>query len=374
MTLTLAIQNLCCDRVRLAVTLVGVVFAVVLIAVQIGIFVGFGRTTSALIDHSGAAVWLAGKGTKNVDQAPPISERRLYQALAVPGVVDAKRFLTDFVLWQKPAGGIESILIVGFDPESGVGGPWNVVAGDVRQLKTPDTVMIDELYREQLGVSEIGQVVEINGRRARVVGFTRGIRSFSLSPYVFASFKTAQAYARMREDETKFILLKVAPGFSPDVIKRELAVRLPEVEVYTQDEFSRSTQIHWLFRTGAGLALLAAAVLGLAVGMVVVAQTLYATTVDHIKEFATLRAIGASNRYIHAVIIYQALVAAGVGYAIGILISFGIVRSAANAGPAILLPWQLALGLAVLTVMMCTTAGLISISRVTRLDPAMVFK
>jgi putative ABC transport system permease protein len=374
MTLTIALQNLFHDRVRLAVTLVGVVFSVVLIALQIGLFIGFAQTTSALVDKSGADIWIAGKGTKNVDQAAIISERRLYQALGTPGIVGGKRFITQFAMWQTPSGNRQPVLVVGFDPTTGLGGPWDVVEGDVGQLKAPDTVMIDELYRAQLGVTGLGQIIEINGRRARVVGFTRGIRSFTLSPYVFASLGTAQAYARLRDDETKFVLLQTAPGVNPASVRAEIAARIPEVDVYTRDEFSRATQIYWMLTTGAGLALLTAALLGIVVGVVVVAQTLYATTVDHLKEFATLRAIGASARYIQDIIIKQALISAIAGYAIGIAICFAIVRMAVEAGPAILLPWELAAFVALVTVLMCVAAGLISIRKVVRLDPAMVFK
>src|SRR5690606_1268979 len=150
--------------------------------------------------------------------------------------------------------------------------------------------------------------------------------------------------------------------------------RIPEVDVYTRQGFSRATQIYWMLTTGAGLALLTAALLGIAVGVVIVAQTLYATTVDHLKEFATLRAIGASGRYIKAIIIKQALISAIVGYVVGIGLCLAIVRLAVDAGPAILLPWELAVCVAILTTIMCVLAGLISIRKVVRLDPATVFK
>jgi putative ABC transport system permease protein len=374
MTLTIALQNLFHDRVRLIVTLVGVIFSVVLITIQIGLFIGFAKTTSAVIDHSGADIWIAGKGTRNVDQAAAFSERRLYQALGIDGVSSGKRFITHFAMWQRPGGDRQPVLVVGFDPESGLGGPWNVVAGDPLELKAPDTIFIDELYREQLGVERLGQVVEISGRRARVVGFTRGIRSFTLSPYVFGSLRTAQAFAGLGEDETKFVLLRVAANASAETVRGEIERRVPEVDVYTRAGFSRATQIYWMLTTGAGLALLTAALLGIVVGVVVVAQTLYATTVDHLKEFATLRAIGASSSYIKKIIIDQALISAVLGYAIGIAICIGVVGLAANAGPAIQLPWELAAVVAVLTGLMCIAAGLISIRKVVRLDPAAVFK
>src|SRR5690348_7039614 len=197
MSSVLALRNMVHDRVRLIVTLVGIVFAVVLIGVQLGLFIGFARTTSSLIDHAGADLWVMAPNTRNVDQAAAISERKMYQALAVPGVRDAAKLITEFTLFKRPDGGDETVIVVGFDTAKGMGAPWQIVAGDVRNLDYPGTVMIDERYREKLGIDHLGQVVEIGGRRAQVVGFTRGIRSFTQSPYVFASLRSALDYSRL---------------------------------------------------------------------------------------------------------------------------------------------------------------------------------
>ena len=370
----LAVRNLVHDPVRLIVTLIGVVFAVVLIDVQLGLFLGFARTTSALIDHSGADLWIMAPGTRNVDQSSAISERKLFQVLAMPGVREAAKEIAEFTILKKPDGGTETVIVIGFDPELGLGGPWNVVEGDVRNLRFAETVMIDELYREKLGVTHLGQLIEIGDRQARVVGFTRGIRSFTQSPYVFASHKTALEYSRIRLDQTKYVLVKLAESVDPQRMKAMLTAHLSDVEVMTTAEFSRLTQFYWMFTTGAGLALLIAALMGLVVGVVVVSQTLYATTVDHLAEFGTLRAIGASSRYIYGVITRQAILSAIAGYVLGLVASLAIARAAQDAGPAILLPPELGVGMLGLTIAMCVGAALISIKKVTRLDPSMVFK
>jgi putative ABC transport system permease protein len=374
MSSVLAVRNLVHDRVRLIVTLVGVVFAVVLIDVQLGLFLGFAKTTSAVIDHSGADLWIAAPGTRNIDQATAISERKLFQVLAVPGVRTASKEIVEFTELKRPDGGSETVLIVGFDPETGLGAPWNVVEGEVRNLRYAGTVMIDEFYREKLGITHLGQIVEISGKQVRIAGFTRGIRSFTQSPYVFASHKTALDLARIRPDQTKYVLAKLVEGSDPAAMRDNLRERLADVEVLTAAEFGRSTQIYWMFTTGAGLALLIAALLGLIVGVVVVGQTLYATTVDHLSEFGTLRAIGASNGYIYGVITRQAVLSALAGYALGLAASVAITRATRGGGPAILLPPELAVGMLALTLAMCVGAALISIKKVTRLDPSMVFK
>jgi putative ABC transport system permease protein len=266
------------------------------------------------------------------------------------------------------------VLVVGFDPDSGLGGPWNIVEGDVRNLRYPNTIAIDEFYRGKLGVTHLGQTVEISGRQARVVAFTRGIRSFTQSPYVFASTSTALDYSRIREDQTKYILVSVAEGADRNALRAALAANLADVAVLTTDEFSALTQHYWMFTTGAGLALLVAALMGFAVGAVVISQTLYATTVDHLAEFGTLRAIGASKRYLYGVIIRQAMLVAICGYILGLVLTLIIVRAAQDAGPAILLPHWVERGMFLLTEFMCVGAALISIRKVTRLDPGMVFK
>jgi len=370
----LALRNLVHDRVRLIVTLVGVVFAVVLINVEVGLFLGFADATSELVDHAGADLWIMPLDTRDVDQVQAISERKLYEALAVPGVRSAARLNVEFTDFKRPDGGMQSVVVVGFDPAMGLGAPWNVVEGDIRSLRFPGTIMIDDFYRDKLGVTHLGQIVEINGHRARVVGFTHGIRSFTQSPYVFASTTTALDYSRIRSDQTKYVLVSLLPGANIETVRAALKRVITDVDVRTRAEFSRMTQIYWLFSTGAGLALLVAAVMGLAVGIVVVSQTLYATTVDHLPEFGTLRAMGASRQYIYRVIVRQALLSAIVGYALGLLITLAIVYLAQDSGPAIVLPFWLASCMLVVTIAMCVIAAVISIRKVMLLDPGMVFK
>jgi putative ABC transport system permease protein len=235
-------------------------------------------------------------------------------------------------------------------------------------------VFVDEIYRDKLGIDRIGQVVEIRGRRARVAGFTRGIRAFTTSPYVFTTFKNAQDFTDLREDQTLYVLIKAAPCVEVATLRSQLLSRLTDVEVVTTAGFSRMTQVYWMFTTGAGIAVLLAALLGLIVGIVVVAQTIYATTVDHIREYGTLKAMGATNRYLYGVIVLQAVISAFIGYGMGMIVSVFVVRGSAEGGAAILLPPSMAAGMLGLTLVMCVAAAVVSINKVTRLDPAMVFK
>jgi len=195
---TLAWRNLVHDKVRLTVTVTGIVFAVVLIIVELGLFLGFTTATSSLIDRSRADLWITAPRVPYIEQGVPFSERKLATVLATPGVADAAKYITRFTQWKRPDGRQESVQVVGIDLRSGLGAPWNLVQGTLDDLRRPEAIFVDEIYREKLGVDRIGQTVEIRGRRARVAGFTRGIRAFTTSPYVFTTFKNALMWSATR--------------------------------------------------------------------------------------------------------------------------------------------------------------------------------
>ncbi len=370
----IARQNLFHDGVRLCVTLTGIVFAVVLITVEIGLFLGFTHTISAVIDNSGADVWVTSRGVKNFDIALPLKEHKYYQALSIPEVKDAARFIIRFADWKKPDGLQESVEIIGFETEKSMGGPWNYVRGSNAMLDLKDAIIIDQLYMEKLGVSRLGEHVEINQKKARVAGYTRGIRSFTTSPFVFAALETASHYTHLEPDEFTYLLVKGKDGVHPKALKAALLRNINHVDVYTTEEFSEMTRKYWMFNTGAGTGLLIAAFLGLVVGMVVVAQTLYATTLDHIAEFATLKAIGAPNSYIYGILLSQATLSALLGYGLGILAASAISDMSHFSATVIMLPTTLKIIMFFLTLTMCVLSALISIRKVMRLDPALVFK
>ena len=372
----LARRNLFHDRVRFAVTLTGIVFALVLIIIQFGLFLGFATTTSNNIDHSNADLWVVFHGVGYFDTGRNFSERKFYQVLSTPGVAQAEKYMQSFGRWKRSDGSVENIQVIGVHPGSVMGDPWNVVEGSLADLKQEDSVLVDELYREKLGVSKIGDRVEIGDHRARVVGFTRGIRSFTTSPFVYTTFKTSLDYTNpvSSEDSTAYILIKAAKGVERKELKERLRERLPDEEVFTTAEFSQKTRFYWMFTTGAGLAVLTAALMGLIVGVAVVAQTIYAATMDHIREYGTLKAMGATNTYLYRVLIEQAVWSAALGYGVAMIVAHFIVKGSEKAGAAILMPWSMSIGLLFLAVVMCVAAALVSINKVTRIDPAMVFR
>ena len=370
----LAWRNLAHDRSRFVVTLVGIVFAVVLIAMQIGLFLGFSDSTTVIIRHTRADFWIVAKGAQNFEIALPIDERELHIARSVPGVAHVERLLVQFLPWKKPDGGDESVLLVGSDLNTGLAGPWNVVAGRVEDLRRPDAAMVDRFFIGKLGIEGPGVTVEINGLRTRVVGLTQGIRSFTTSPWVFASLRTAQRIAGLDEDKSNYVIGTFAPGADPAKAIAALTRALPRTDVYTSEALAARTRDYWMFTTGAGASVLVSAVLGLLVGSVIVAQVLYATTVDHLTEFGTLRAMGAPRTFIYKVILGQAAISATLGHLPGIAVAMLLAKASELAAAVILVPWELAVGLYGVTLAMCMLASVVSIRKAMGIDPAMVFQ
>jgi len=248
-----------------------------------------------------------------------------------------------------------------------------VVEGDVSGLGARDAVIIDKTYLADLGVNNVGDTAQIGASRVRISGFTDGIRSFTVSPYVFTTTNRARALLDMPSDMITYVLIKLEPDADAEAVRSILRDKLPDSEVLTKAEFRDRSLNHWLFATGAGVALIGGAILGLVVGTVIVAQTLYSSTKDHINEFATLRALGSSSGYIHRVILAQAALSAVLGYALGMVIALTVVYlSERTALPIVMTPSLAALLLA-LTVAMCAVSALSAIGKVMRIDPAVVF-
>ena len=252
--------------------------------------------------------------------------REKFAALSTPGVAKAVPIIVSFTDWRKPTGGSTLVVIIGADAEDGGLSPWNVVEGDVSGLGARDAVIVDKSYLSDLGLNGVGDTAQIGASRVRVAGMTDGIRSFTVTPYVFTTLNRARSLLDMPADNDHLRAGQAGAGRGRRSRARgSCATRCPTSEVLTKAEFHDRSLNHWLFATGAGVALIGGAILGLVVGTVIVAQTLYSSTKDHINEFATLRALGSSSGYIHRVILAQAALSAVLGYALGMIIAMTVV-------------------------------------------------
>ena len=369
----LAYRNLFHDRLGLIVTVIGIVFSVVLVAVQFGLYLGSENRIAAMFDHAEADLWVVPLGTKSFDDPAMLSGRERHSVLSTPGVASVQELAVGFVNWRKPKGGSTAALLVGSDITQGTSLPWNVTEGSARALAAPSAVAIDSTYFQELGVGGLGDRAEVNNMEVTVQAVTKGIRSFTTLPYVFTTLATGRTLLGASAEQSSYTLVKASPGTEVEALRTALAKRLPDAEILTHAEFRKRSLDYWLFETGAGAALIAGAVLGMIVGMVIVAQTLYASTKDHLNEFATLRALGASAGYINKVILIQAILSAVIGYVLGMTLSLLVIWAAEDSTLLIVMTPNLALMLLALTVGMCVLAALCAIFKVIRIDPAVVF-
>jgi putative ABC transport system permease protein len=373
MVLTLAFRNLFHDRIRLAVTVVGILFSIVLVAVQLGLYLGARKMIVSMIEHADADLWVTAYGAKSFEDSGALAGRERHAVLSVPGVTSAVPLAVAFTEWRKPTGGSTVIVLVGADPEDGGLAPWDIVAGDVGSIAAPDAVAVDRTYLSDLGVARVGDTAQIESTRVKVTALTSGIRSFTMAPYVFTTLKRARAILNLSSDQATYLLVKLSPNADLQDVKDSIKERLSGVDVLTPSEFEGRSLDQWLFATGAGVALIGGALLGILVGTVIVAQTLYSSTKDHLGEFATLRALGSSKGYIHRVILLQAALSAIIGYTLGMAIALVVVAFSEHTALPIIMTPELAAGLFVLTIAMCAISAIAAITKVTKIDPVMVF-
>jgi len=373
LTLTLASRNLFHDTLRFVATMVGIVFSVVLVMVQMGLFLGFGHMVTTMIDHAATDLWVVPKNVKCFED-PSLIDLKLRNKIAtLDGVATVVPLVIGFSDWRLESGEMTPVFIVGSDLRDGAMQPWNLVEGNVQALSQGFSVAVDRSYFDRLGVTGIGSQAEIRGKKVKVVALTDGIRSFTTTPYIFVDAKNARGFTGTPGDRASDLLVRLKPDADRDTVVQAIRGQIGDAEVLTTDEFRKRSRSFWLFGTGAGAALFAGALLGVIVGTVIVAQTLYSSTKDHINEFATLRAMGSSNRYIYNVIIYQALINAVLGFAIASGIGALVVEATAKSAlPIVITSWLVA-ALAALTLVMCVTSAFGAIFRVVRIDPATVF-
>lgn len=365
------------DRLRFAVAIAGVSVSVMLVLVQVGLYFGFMDTASSLIDASRADIWVGKKSNDSFEFATPFDERTYYKVASVPGVARAERAIINFAQVKLPDGGDLGAQIVGVENAKGhrpLLGPWNVVAGDANRLAEPGAIVIDKNEYAKLKIDRVGHVTEISGVRAEVVAMTSGIRSFTTSPIVFSDIPTARSFLRqLGEEPVTYILVDVAEGESIEAVKARINA-LPHLAAYTRAEMSDRTRTYWSERTGVGAGFFTTAVLGIIVGFVVVGQILYSGTLQYIREYGTLKAMGARNSAVVQVILSQAMISAALGFVVGAPLAMGMRAAMKGANLTVALSNELYIATLVITAVMCALAALLSIVKVLRLDPASVFK
>ncbi len=371
----IALRIITYDKVRSLLTLLGVIFAVTLIFSQIGIYLGLMEASSVLIDNTPGDIWVSSKNSRNFDFAQPIPEYLYYQVLATSGVQWAEKLVVAWHIIKQKDGGREQIEIVGFNPDTGVGGPWNLRSGDIHMLKNGNFFIVDASAMKRLGSIEVGEYRDIGSRRLQLVGISEGIRSFTTAPFIFTSYGLAQRIVEyVGQDSTVFIIAKVRPEHRVQEVVEAMRQRFPGVDVYSKADFSYKTRMYWTIETGVGFAFLLTIVVSFFVGMLIVGQTIYNSTVEHLKEYGTMKALGAENLDIYQIIFAQAILNALVGYVVSLVIALISVRLYDLTGMTMVVTWQVALMMLALTLVMCLLAAVISIRKIKTIDPAILFR
>jgi putative ABC transport system permease protein len=371
---SLARKNLLHDRTRFLITVSGVAFAVTLVLVQVGLFMGLLDKATVTIRNAGADVWVTSHETPNVDFAHAFPETTVLRVRGVPGVARADNLIIAFMNIQLPSGAEEGCLVYALDDFAGWNLPWKVNEGQVGDLGRGRYMFMDRSAVRRFGPFAVGDYREVVGRRFKIIGTTSEAASFTTAPIVFMDYGNAQELSQVLQGKTSYVLVKTAPGADPAAVAAEIRRVVPYNDVYTKAEWASRSRAYWVVSTGLGMNMGITVFLGILVGIVVVAQTLYTSAVEHVKEFGTVKAIGGSNWDIYRILGEQALIAATVGFVVGGLISYALRPAMAALHLNVLVSPQFAAAVFVGTLVMCLGAAVFSFRRVAGIDPALVFR
>lgn len=373
-------RNMKRDPLRMSVAVFGVAFAVLLTTALVGMMLGMTRNASLLVDRTQAELLVSVPNIKTFDFASPMARRKKYLVESVPGVQRVEEYNVAMSVWKLPDGGNATCQIVAFDLDGEMGPMLDISQGRLADLVQPDAVVIDESGRPALGYPRIGDTVEIVNRRARIVGFTRNMQSFSTIPFVFTSLKMGALYGMLDRSpvwsgpRSIYFLVRTAPGMDPAEVARAIEGQVADVEVHTKSGLSRRTRVYWLVETGIGLAFLFTALLALLVGGAIVSQTLYGITLEKIPEFGVLKAMGAGMWDLARIVLEQGLACGVLGLAIGLASGYAAQAAAARAGTVVEIPGWLAVAMAGLALGVSGGASLLSVWKLRTVDPATVFR
>jgi putative ABC transport system permease protein len=273
-----------------------------------------------------------------------------------------------------PSGGFEQVVVMGVEPNTLLGNVWNLVEGRPDSILQADGVIVDRWDQKKLEFPKLGETRELGGKRARIVGISRGVLGFLVTPYIFTTYERAAAYLGKSPELCSYYLVEVRPGADIEAVCRQIRQRVPELEACPKRVYSRISANYWMTRTGLGISFGAATLLGLTVGMVIVAQTLYALVLDRLAEFGTLKAIGATERQVYSILLAQAAVMAVVGSVLGLILVFGIQGFFSTPIAPIVVPWWLSLGGALMVLGICLVSSLLPYYRIRKLDPLIVLQ
>lgn len=376
-----ALKMLTGDRAKFLGLIFAIAFSSFLMAHQSSIFCGLmRRTTSQIKDIPDADIWVMDKETQYIDEVSALTENDLFRVRGIEGVEWAVRLFKGNPRVRIADGKFRSVIMMGLDDASLVGAPRKMLLGSIEDLRKPDSVVIDRagffffFPKEPL---QVGKTMEINDRRVTIVGICEASAPFATFPVMFARYSQAVNFVGRERNTLSFVLVKAKPGTTvPDLCAR-INGSFTDLKAMSGEAFEWATIFYYIRNTGIPVNFGITVLIALIVGMVVAGQTFYIFTIENLKQFGALKAIGVTNARITGMILLQALVVGVLGYALGMALCaafFDLTRDAAIQLRGFIMLWQVAAGTGVVVFFIVILASLLSIRKVLVLEPAIVFR
>ena len=372
-----ALKMLFGDRAKYLMLLAGLTFSTMLIVQQGSIFWGLMIWSQSGISNINVPVWVTDPEINQVEEVKPLADTAVTVVRSVAGVEWAVPLYKGLQRARLADGNYEQISLVGLDATTLIGRPAKIFEGRIEDLRAPETVVIDQWAVERLGGPEkirVGTVFEINDRIARVVGIASTQKSFQNVPYVYTTYDRALAYTPPERRKLSYVLAKPVEGITPEALARRIQAETG-LGAFTANEFGWKT-IRWVLEnTGIGVNFGTTVLLGFIVGMAIAGQTFYLFTVENLKQFGALKAIGASTGMLARMILLQSFTVGFIGFGVGVGLAtfFGLTVAGEGRLPFIE-TWPLLVGVFIALVSICSISSAISIHKLAKLEPAIVFR
>lgn len=383
----IALKMLFGDRGKYIGIVTGITLASLIMIQQPGIMVSvLQRTYSFISDVSLADVWVMDPKVQFIDDSKPMLDTQLYRVRGIAGVEWAVPLYKGAQRVRLRNGELVTSNMLGFDDATLIGGPAEMIEGSLADLRLPDAVIVDEAgAKGRLATPadtpggkpvplRVGDTLEINDKRAVVVGIARAAATFQSQPILYTTFTRAKTLALSERKMLSYVLVKTDPSQSPEDVARRITAGTG-LAAYTSQQFKQMSLGYFLKNTGILVNFGFMVVIGFIIGAAVTGQIFYNFTLDNLRHFGVFKAMGASNRVLLSMILLQALLVGFVGFGIGAGISsvFALATHG-RAGLSMQLPWQLLLSAGVAVLLICLLAASFSIRKVFRLEAAVVFK
>jgi putative ABC transport system permease protein len=379
-----ALKMLVGDRAKYLGIIMGLTFASLLITQQLAIFIGLmSRTYGAVTDLSLPDIWVMDPKVRFIDDIKPLQDTQLYRVRGVQGVEWAVPLYKGLIKARLDNGNFQTCNVLGLDDATLIGGPPVMVEGKLADLRRADSVIVDVVGAEDKlartmpdGTKvplKVGDTLELNDHRAVVVGLCRNTRTFQSQPVVYTTYTRATTFAPRERKLLSFVLVKAKAGED----QAALCARIRQgtgLLALRRDEFERMTVDYFMKYTGIPINFGIAVALGFIVGTAIAGQTFYNFTLDNLRHFGALKAMGAGNGMLLRMILLQSLVVGLIGYGLGVGAAGVFGYAFRDSELAFKLPWQLLLITAIAITCICMIASLISMRKVVKLEPAIVFK